>query len=236
MQIIQQIKTLLLSNQDPQLQVKAFFKTDLGQYGAHDQFLGISVPKLRKIATQFKDLDLKIIQVFLQSTFNEERLLALILLVTQYQKARSLQQLQIYNFYLQHLNYVNNWNLVDTSAPLLMGQHLYTRNKQVLFTLAKSNNLWHKRIAIVATWYFIRQNKVRVTFRLAKILLADEHDLIHKAVGWMLREAGKRDLLQLKLFLDQHAPQMPRTMLRYAIERFPAPLRKAYLLNSKTKG
>ncbi len=211
--------------------VKSFFKTGVGQYAAQDQFLGVNVPTLRKIAKEFSTLSLQDIQGLLGSPINEERLLGLLILVNQYQKADLSVKQSIYQFYLDHLQHVNNWNLVDSSAHLILGAHLFDINadQELLMVLAKSTILWERRIAIVATWYFIRQKELNWTFQLAEMLLQDKHDLIHKAVGWMLREAGRVDEGQLITFLNQHAAAMPRTMLRYAIERLAPPKRAFYL-------
>jgi 3-methyladenine DNA glycosylase AlkD len=206
-----------------------FFKNQPGQYGEHDQFMGIKVPTLRLIARQFSTLSLPEIQELLQSKFNEERLLAVFVLVNQYQKGEQTSKETIFNFYLQNLSQVNNWNLVDSSAHLIIGAHLFNQNRDLLIQLAQSNNLWERRIAIVSTWYFIRKQDLYWTFKIALLLLPDQHDLIHKATGWMLREAGKRDLTQLINFLNLYSTQMPRTALRYAIERFPTSERLPYL-------
>jgi len=206
-----------------------FYKTGPGDYAEHDQFMGVTVPTLRKIAKEFADLNLNEMQSLIESKMNEERLLALFILVLQYQKGETFAQNKLYQFYLDNLQHVNNWNLVDASAHLIMGAHLFNKNKTILLKLAKSAILWERRIAIVATWYFIRKENLSWTFKLARILLNDEHDLIHKAVGWMLREVGKRDEKQLRVFLNQYTPKMPRTMLRYAIEKFPEQQRKGYL-------
>jgi 3-methyladenine DNA glycosylase AlkD len=204
-----------------------FFKTQKGGYAEHDAFLGIPVPAIRKIAKGYRDLGFKQILDFLSSRYNEERLFALIILTDQYQNSNN--QDKIFTFYLEHKRFVNNWNLVDASAHLIVGAHLFQKDKSLLLELSDSNNLWDRRIAIVSTWYFIRQEKLDWTFKLAKKLLQDKEDLIHKATGWMLREAGKKDEEALKLFLDKQAPQMPRTMLRYAIEKFSDQDRRLYL-------
>lgn len=206
-----------------------FFKTGEGQYAEHDQFLGVLVPVLRAIAKRFYLLERNDLQTLLASPFNEERFFALCILVHQYQKGSVSQQKELYAFYLQNLSQVNNWNLVDTSAHLIIGNHLFTRERDYLLTLAASENMWERRISIVATWHFIRNQDLEWTFKIAHLLLNDPHDLIHKAVGWMLREAGKKDQAQLIAFLDQYAVCMPRTCLRYAIEKFPEKQRKSYL-------
>lgn len=233
---LKEIKMLLRQSATvPKEKQAYFFKTGQGEYAAFDKFLGITVPALRTIAKKFSDLQLSHIQALLKSAYNEERLVALMILTHRYARAGLEEKNELYAFYLFNLPYINNWNLVDASAHLIVGMHLFKANKSPLLTLAKSPNLWERRIAIVATWYFIRQNELSWTFKIAKLLLKDEHDLIHKAVGWMLREAGKRNSAELEAFLDQYAALMPRTMLRYAIEKFPEQQRKAYL-NKKRVG
>lgn len=204
-----------------------YFKTAPGGYAAHDQFIGVPVPTLRTLAKEFYDISLNHIQELLESRINEERLLALIILVQQFKQKD--QQQTIYDFYLDHRQHVNNWNLVDSSAHLILGAYVMDKDRTVLLDLVASENLWDRRIAIVATWYFIKKNDLTWTFKLAELLLNDQHDLMHKATGWMLREAGKKDVGQLVSFLNQHAHKMPRTMLRYAIEKFPEQQRKEYL-------
>lgn len=212
----------------------AFYKTGPGQYAEHDQFIGVSVPMLRRLAKEFKKLPLSETHHLLKSPINEERLLALFIIIHQYNRASPSEKEIIYQFYRSNLIYINNWNLVDASAHLILGAHLFKTNKEALLILAKSQKMWERRIAIVSTWHFIRNNDLEWTFKLAKILLNDTHDLIHKAVGWMLREAGKHDQTQLIAFLDQYVDQMPRTMLRYSIEKFPDDKRKAYLSRKKS--
>ncbi len=208
-----------------------FFKTNPGGYAEYDKFIGVSVPQLRKIAKDFSSLSKPELLLLLKSSFNEERLLALIIKCNQYKKGSLKQREDLYKSYLKHLKYVNNWNLVDSSAHLIIGAHLlYNKDKTILTALAKSKNLWERRVAIVSTWYFIRHQQFDWTIKIAKILLQDTQDLIHKAVGWMLREMGKKDENVLIEFLTQHAKHMPRTMLRYAIEKFPAEQRKMFLL------
>ncbi|QQR48942.1 DNA alkylation repair protein [bacterium] len=206
-----------------------FFKTGAGHYAEHDIFIGVTVPCLRKIAQQFADLSLDDLQELITSKINEERLLALLILIAQYKKATSEHKEEIYQFYLKNLNHVNNWNLVDASAHWIMGAHLWERDRSILLVLAQSECLWRRRIAIVATWYFIRKNDLTWTFDIARVLLDDKHDLIHKAVGWMLREAGKSDGQALMDFVDCNVLKMPRTMLRYSIEKFPEQQRKKIL-------
>lgn len=212
-----------------------FFKTGKGDYAEGDQFIGVSVPNLRKIAKNFYDVSFDDLKSLLQSKINEERLLALIILIEQYTKASDPDKERFYQFYLKNLKQVNNWNLVDASAHLMIGAHLWERDRKSLTELASSENLWERRIAIVATWYFIRQNDLKWTFKIAKQLQGDTHDLMHKAVGWMLREAGKRDEAQLIKFLDRYAETMPRTMLRYAIEKFDPEQRRMYLKKKDKK-
>ena len=173
------------------------------------------------MAKKHNSLPLRYITELLKSPYNECRLLALFILVIQYQKSDSAQQKDLYNFYLKNSAHINNWNLVDSSAHHIIGHYLFDKDIEKLYQLATSTNMWHRRIAIVATWYFIRQSRLDTTFTIAKLLLQDPHDLIHKSVGWMLREAGKKNEPLLLQFLDQYAHQMPKTMLRYAIARLP---------------
>ena len=206
-----------------------FFKTAPGSYSDHDQFIGVTNPALRALAKEFYDLPLNDLQTLFESKINEERLLALFILVGHYKKAKDATKGQYVAFYLHNLKHVNNWNLVDASAHLILGMHLLTTDKTMLLELAQSTVMWERRIAMVATWMFIRNNQLEWTFIIAKKLLNDDHDLIHKASGWMLREAGKKDLAQLLTFLNTHTTKMPRTMLRYAIEKLPKEQRTHYL-------
>ncbi len=211
-------------------QAARFFKTGPGEYSAHDRFLGTTVPTLRQLARTYAVLSDKTCLQLLHSKFNEERLLALFILVNKYQKADTPQDKEhYYQCYLEHRTQVNNWNLVDSSAHWIVGAHLWERKKDLLLELAASDDLWERRIAIVATWYFIKQDSHDWTLKLARRLLEDPEDLMHKATGWMLREVGKKDVETLHLFLDKYVTKMPRTMLRYAIERLPEKQRKAYL-------
>ncbi len=210
-----------------------FFKTGAGDYAEHDLFLGVTVPQLRVVAKNYKNLTLQEIQLLLMSPYNEERLLALFILTDRYKQGPTELQNEIYHFYHANMGHINNWNLVDSSAHLIIGAHLYTKDKEILRTLAQSKTMWHRRISIIATWYFIRQNNCEWTYTLSEILLHDTHDLMHKAVGWMLREAGKRDENSLKIFLKHHASTMPRTMLRYALEKFPREEQLLYLAIKK---
>lgn len=230
MNLLESLRIELLNAASPVHERKGiFFKTGPGDYAEHDQFLGIPVPQLRRLGKIYHLLSMDEVINLLQSPINEERLFALLMLVTRYQKGDLVTQETIYRLYQTHMKQVNNWNLVDASAHLILGAHLFYRDKTPLLTLAKSDILWERRIAMVATWYFIRKNQFEWTIKLSELLLKDSHDLMHKAVGWMLRETGKRDEAVLIQFLEQHANQMPRTMLRYAIERFPEARRKDYL-------
>ncbi len=210
-----------------------FFKTGVGEYGEGDQFLGVTVPQTRKVARAYRDMSLKEIQVLVKSAVHEDRLLGLLILVGQFQRAKIREERKkILDVYLSltHQGYVNNWDLVDTSAYHIVGAYVYEEPSNLLEKLAGSKNLWERRIAIVATFYSICQGESEMTFRIAKLLLTDSHDLIHKAVGWMLREAGKRcSEKELEGFLKTYYQRMPRTMLRYAIERLPEGRRRAYL-------
>ena len=206
-----------------------FFKTGRGEYGEGDEFLGIKVPISRSIAKQFKDLALTEIQELLNSPIHEERLIALFILIEHFKKADEHTKKIIFNFYLRNTKRVNNWDLVDLSAERIIGVYLLDKDNNVLFKLARSKNLWEKRIAIMSTFHFIKNGNYETTLAIADMLLKDEHDLIHKAVGWMLREIGNRNLKVEETYLEKHYKIMPRTMLRYAIEKFPEKIRQAYL-------
>jgi len=206
-----------------------FFKTGKGEYGEGDRFLGIKVPVQRKIALRHIALSLQDIAALLRSPIHEHRFTSLEVLVAQYARADEAGRERIYLFYLRNARRANNWDLVDTSAPYIVGVHLRSRPRGVLDALASSSNLWERRIAIVSTLGLIRGGEIKDTFRVAEKLLSDEHDLIHKAVGWALRETGKISQPALLGFLRKHYSSMPRTMLRYAIERFPAAQRKRML-------
>lgn len=206
-----------------------FFKTGKGEYGEGDLFLGIRVPEVRKVAKRFKELSLSETEKLLHSKFHEARLCALVILVNKSQKAEQELHRSIYDLYLDNTSYINNWDLVDLSAPNIIGSYLMERERTSLLKLATSQNLWERRIAIISTLYFIKNDDYETTLEIAEQLLKDEHDLIHKAVGWMLREVGKRDRKCEETFLEKYAREMPRTMLRYAIEKFPESKRKAYL-------
>ncbi len=229
------LKAELRKNANP---VKAkilsrFFKTKKGEYGEGDIFYGITVPIQRKIAKNYQNLPLADLIKLLHSKIHEERFTTLVLMVNLYKQGNDDLKSEIYNLYLANSKWINNWDLVDTSTPQIVGDYLYNFGDiKVLDKLAKSNLLWDRRIAMLATFTFIRKGDNNPAFKIAKLLLNDKHDLIHKAVGWMLREAGKRDLKSLKDFLDKNASIMPRTALRYAIEKLPRGERDRYLTNS----
>ena len=206
-----------------------FFKTGRGEYGEGDKFLGLKVPLQRKIAMQFSDVDLNDLKQLLQSKVHEDRLISLLILVDKYKKVDEKGKEKVYKFYLQNRKHINNWDLVDFSAPKVVGSYLLKRDREILYKYAHSNKLWDKRIAMIATSAFIRNNDLYTTLELSDILLYDNHDLIHKAVGWMLREVGKKDMKELEDYLKPRYNKMPRTMLRYAIEKIPEPKRKKYL-------
>ena len=215
---------LKYSNPEKAKIYQRFFKTGKGQYGEGDVFLGLTVPQSRKIAKQFLDINLDEIGKHLTSEFHEERLIALLILVEKYKKENDKKK--IFDFYLDNTRNINNWDLVDLSAPNIIGDFLYHFGKDypvyrvLLKKLAESTNLWEKRIAVVSTFAFIRQNEFDEILKISKMLLSDKHDLIHKAIGWMLREVGKRDEQVLKKFLKENYDNIPRTTLRYSIERF----------------
>jgi 3-methyladenine DNA glycosylase AlkD len=206
-----------------------FFKTAEGEYGHGDTFLGDTVPVQRKIASRYAQTPLPELKKLLESRFHECRLTALFILVGQYLKADAKSRNQIARFYLAHRTRVNNWDLVDSSAPHILGHCLLDKDRSTLYKLARSKSLWDRRIAIIATAVFIKEGEYEDTLKIAEMLLNDEHDLIHKAAGWMLREVGNRSRGTEENFLKRHASGMPRTMLRYAIEKFPEEERKAYM-------
>lgn len=206
-----------------------FFKTGKGEYGEGDRFIGIRVPVLRKLATRFKHLPQNEALDLLTSTIHEERLLGLIIMVEQYNKADNKQRNDLFQLYIDNTRFINNWDLVDTSVHHIVGQHLEGHNKTLLYEWAESNSVWERRMAVMATFYFIRKGEFSETINIAQKLMNDSHDLIHKAVGWMLREVGNRDRHCEESFLIKHYRSMPRTMLRYAIEKFDEPTRKKYL-------
>ena len=207
-----------------------FFKTAKGEYGYGDLFLGVKVPKIRSIAKKHIDIPMRYMKTLIKSKYHEERLLGLIILVNKYSKAKDEKvRNKLYKIYVSSFKYINNWDLVDVTCPHVIGKHLMDKDRSILYAWAKSEDLWTKRIAMLSTFWFIRKKDLHDTFKIAEILLNDEHDLIHKAVGWMLREAGKRDLEKEEIFLKKYYNIMPRTMLRYAIERFPEEKRQKYL-------
>jgi 3-methyladenine DNA glycosylase AlkD len=206
-----------------------FFKTGRGEYGAGDRFLGVTVPQLRTIAREYRNMPLKYVVRLLQSPWHEERLLALLIMVGQYVRADTQTRQTIHRLYLRNTTSINNWDLVDSSAAQIVGAHLETRDRRTLRRLARSKSLWERRIAMIATYHYIKQGDFRDALAVAELLLKDDHDLIHKAAGWMLREIGKRDRRAEERFLKKHAARMPRTMLRYAVERFPPRMRRKYL-------
>jgi 3-methyladenine DNA glycosylase AlkD len=209
-----------------------FFKTGKGEYGYGDRFLGIRVPEQRRIARRYTHLPLADVARMLQSPLHEHRFTALEILVAQYEKGDDARKKAIFDFYLKHTRFIDNWDLVDTSAPYIVGEHLLSRPRRILYRLAKSKNLWERRIAIVATLMFVKAGELDDSFQIAQLLLDDNHDLIHKALGWVLRETGKRSEPALLDFLQRNYARLPRTTLRYAIERFPAPQRKRILTGS----
>lgn len=218
-----------LANPEKAKILQGFFKTGKGQYGEGDVFLGVVVPEQRKLVKKYwNSIGPQDLQILLNSEVHEERLVALLILVKKYENSEIARQL-FFDFYLENTKNINNWDLVDLSAPNIVGKFLIDKKRDVLYDLVKSSNLWEKRISIISTFSFIRAKDFKDTLRISEILLKDEHDLIHKAVGWMLREVGKRDVLVLENFLKKHYTKMPRTMLRYAIEKFDEKKRKKYL-------
>jgi 3-methyladenine DNA glycosylase AlkD len=209
--------------------LRRFFKTGAGQYGAGDRFLGIRVPMLRKLAREYREVSLRNVAALLKSPWHEERLLALLILVRQYARGDAARRDAIYRLYMSNTFRINNWDLVDCSAEHIVGAHLRDGDRSGLHRLAKSSLLWERRIAIMATFHYIKRRQFDTTLNVARLLLDDPHDLIHKAVGWMLREVGRRDRAVEEEFLRRYVGRMPRTMLRYATERFLQALRRRYL-------
>lgn len=223
---VEELKQELEELSDPEIAEidKKFFKTGKGQYGEGDQFIGIRTPTLRKAVNKY-DLCLAEVQELLNSEIHEFRLAGVFVLIQLYKKNKK----EIVDFYLKNTSRINNWDLIDISAHKIIGDWLLDKDKSILYELAASDVLWEKRIAIISTYAFIREDKFEDTLKIAEILLNDKHDLIHKAVGWMLREVGKRNQKVEEEFLIKHVKQMPRTMLRYAIERFEEEKRQYYL-------
>jgi len=218
-----------LGNKEIAEHSQKFFKTGRGQYGEGDRFLGIRVPVLRKLVTKYRGISIDETSQLLKSEFHEERLLSLFMLIDIFKKAKREDKKTVYNLYLDNTKFINNWDLVDCSAEHIVGAYLRRIKKQPLYNLANSEILWERRISIISTFHFIKNNEFVDSLKISEILLHDEEDLIHKAVGWMLREIGKRDIEAEEGFLRKYYNEMPRTMLRYAIEKFPEEKRKRYL-------
>ncbi|MBI4167542.1 MAG: DNA alkylation repair protein [Candidatus Aenigmarchaeota archaeon] len=209
--------------------LRRFFKTGKGEYGEGDIFLGVTVPQQRNIARKYIGTDLNELEKLISSKIHEHRLTALLILVEKYQKAVKNDRKKIADFYLENKKFVNNWDLVDLSADKILGDYIFDKDKKILHGLAKSQNVWERRISIISTFNFIKRNDFEDALKISEMLLQDKHDLIQKAVGWMLREIGKRDQKSEEKFLRKHYRNMPRTTLRYAIERFDKKKRKFYM-------
>lgn len=219
-----------LSNREAAQKCLRFFKTDEGEYGHGDLFLGVRMPIVRTIAKENISLKLNDVKKLIKSKYHEERLLGLIILTNKYGKSRCENEKEdLYQIYISHFKFINNWDLVDVTCPHIIGKHLMDKDRSILYTWAKSDDLWTKRIAMITNWWLVRKGDLSEVFKISKILLKDEHDLIHKAVGWMLREAGKKDIQKLEAFLKTKYKKMPRVMLRYAIEKLPGSKRQKYL-------
>lgn len=215
-------------------QSKRFFKTGKGEYGEGDRFLGIRVPVIRKYVRTYRGISLEEAVQILKSPFHEARLFALLILVAKYGAAKKpTDKAAVYRSYLSHTRFINSWDLVDCSAGHIVGAHLFQRDRRPIYRLVRSKNLWERRIAVISTFFFIKKDDFSDTFAIAALLLDDQEDLIHKAVGWMLREVGKRDRRAEEEFLKKYYHEMPRTMLRYAIERFPENIRQAFLQGTR---
>jgi len=226
-----EIKRALRALGDPVIaeHSQRFFKTGKGQYGEGDRFIGVRVPVIRKQVTRYKNISIRVVLTILKSPCHEERLFAVLSLVNRYQRADEPTRKKIFDAYLENIRYVNNWDLVDSSAHLIVGPWLESRSRKRLYQMARSTDLWTRRVAIMSTYHFIRNHDFDDTLGIALLLLDDDHDLIHKAVGWMLREVGNRDRQVEERFLKKNYRKMPRTMLRYAIEKFPEKSRQSYL-------
>ena len=222
-------KINFLSDKKIAQSLQRYFKTGKGEYGEGDNFIGLKVPVQRKLAGEFRDLSFAEIKILIGSAVHEERLISLFVLIDQYKKADKKTKDYIFSFYNCNRKGINNWDLVDISAPKIIGKHLFEKDKSILYKFALSKNVWERRIAILSTHEFIKNNYFTPTLKIAEILISDEHDLIQKAVGWMLREIGKKDLAVEEKFLKNYYKKMPRTMLLYAIEKFPEIKRKKYL-------
>jgi 3-methyladenine DNA glycosylase AlkD len=231
---LEQLKSRLEKLSDPAKakHLQGYFKTGKGEYGEGDIFIGITVPTLRKVAKEFESLDFPELKELLTSKVHEKRAISLIILSNKFHHKKSDAKIkkQIYDFYIKHLQYVNNWDLVDDASRKILGSYLLDKDRTILYKLAKSKNIWERRNSIISTLTFIQNGESKDTIQIGEMLLEDTHDLMHKAVGWMLREMGKRiDVNLLEDFLDKHAAKMPRVMLRYAIERLPEKKKKLYL-------
>ncbi len=226
-----EITAHLLALADPERaeHSQRYFKTAPGQYGHGDKFIGLTVPVVRRAVKHFADAPAETAIRLLKSEYHEIRLFALLLLVARYTRGDDAEREKIYRLYLKHTRHINNWDLVDSSAPYIVGAHLYGNDTAILYQLASSKSLWERRIAILATFWFIREGEYQDALNIGELMLQDPHDLIHKATGWMLREIGKRDKAAATAFLKAHQRSMPRTMLRYAIERYSPAERKKYL-------
>lgn len=229
-QILSELKEYV--DEEKKIVLPRFFKTGKGQYGEGDKFLGITVPNIRLVAKQNVKTDFDTIKEMISSEWHEVRMCALLIMVQRFPKADEETRKAMYDFYLQSTSRINNWDLVDLTAPTIVGKYLFDKNKDILYQLADSDLLWDNRIAMIATFAFIKEKQLDDTYRLAEKFLHHPHDLMQKAVGWMLREAGKRDYPRLYEFVDKCHDTMPRTMLRYAIEKFPEEARKQMMKRS----
>ncbi|MBC60858.1 MAG: DNA alkylation repair protein [Zetaproteobacteria bacterium] len=223
-----------LSSPDDKKILKKFFKTEKGQYGYGDKFLGIRVPEIRKVAKKFEELSLFDLEQLLKSSYHEQRMLALIILISQFKRSKNKKK--YFDFYIKHIRHVNSWDLVDISAPKIVGEFLLDTDHTILLRWAKSTNLWQKRVAMVSCLTFVRnKKKTHLVLGLADLLLDDSHDLIHKAVGWVLRELSKQNKQKVLAFIDKYYFRLSRTTLRYTIEQFPDKQRKSILLRKNKK-
>ena len=231
MTTVADLKAAVSAHANPEIAAHSarFFKAGKGEYGEGDRFHGVRVPVVRSLVRDHRDAPLRSVVALLKSKWHEERLFAVLLMADKYHRGDDRQRQAVYDAYIGNRRYVNNWDIVDSSAHKIVGPHLEAGPRDLLYDLAAAESIWDRRIAMMATYHYIRQNEFDDTLKLARVLRDDEHDLIHKVVGWMLREVGNRDRAVEEAFLEQHYRKMPRTMLRYAIEKFPEKRRKAYL-------
>ena len=225
--VFEELKSM--ANPEKVAYLQRFFKTGPGEYAEGDLFLGLMNPQTRSIAKANKSLPISELQILLENRYHEARLCALVIATERYKRAKPVEKKELYDFFIKNTRYINNWDLIDDTCPHVIGEYLLDKDRSILYKFAKSKNLWEQRIAIISSRTFVRNGDFKDTIVLAEMLIDHKHDLMHKAVGWMLREIGKRDKETLSEFLEKYATKMPRTALRYAIEHYPEPERQYFL-------